>query len=218
MSHTPAGWYPAPNNPGLLQYWDGELWTDRMRPAADSRDSSVLPRASIEPRVLNDATINETLDIDEWVVAGFVGQDGLRTSTFVATDRRVIVMRSGLRTKLSVFAFTDITHAEAGRVKATVHQTGVRLTAGSRDHYNFDGNLSAMVDFVDYVRLRMQGGTAPSQTPLPPRPTGRDHSTEVAEAPRAGFITELERLHALHRDGGLTDTEFAAAKAKLLAE
>lgn len=30
---APAGWYPAPAQPGLERYWDGELWSDRYRPA-----------------------------------------------------------------------------------------------------------------------------------------------------------------------------------------
>ena len=33
---------------------------------------------------------------------------------------------------------------------------------------------------------------------------------------RAGISSELEALAALHRKGALTDSEFAAAKAKLL--
>lgn len=219
VEHVKAGWYPAPNNPGLVRYWDGELWTDRMRPAAASRDTSLAPRASIEPRVLNDVEINEVLEIDEWVVAGFVGQNGLRTAVFVATDQRVIVAQRGFRRKLTIIAFADITHARVGRVKSTVHETGVLLTADRRDHHCFGADLRAMVDFVDYVRLRMTSGTASPQTPLQPPtspPAGEPHL--LVETPQAAFVAELERLHLLHRQGGLTDTEFTAAKAKLLAE
>jgi hypothetical protein len=28
MADTPAGWYPDPENPGQLRYWDGEQWTE----------------------------------------------------------------------------------------------------------------------------------------------------------------------------------------------
>ena len=38
----------------------------------------------------------------------------------------------------------------------------------------------------------------------------------AAPAPQGGISSALEALAALHRKGALTDSEFAAAKAKLL--
>lgn len=29
---TPAGWLPAPDEPGVQRWWDGELWTHHRRP------------------------------------------------------------------------------------------------------------------------------------------------------------------------------------------
>jgi uncharacterized RDD family membrane protein YckC len=31
-TETPAGWYPSPTSPGAEQYWDGNAWTDQLRP------------------------------------------------------------------------------------------------------------------------------------------------------------------------------------------
>ncbi len=42
-------------------------------------------------------------------------------------------------------------------------------------------------------------------------------SQQVADANKAAFINELERLSKLKADGHLTDEEYAAAKAKLIA-
>ena len=28
MSEVPAGWYPVPDDPRTLRYWDGSTWTD----------------------------------------------------------------------------------------------------------------------------------------------------------------------------------------------
>lgn len=28
------GWFPNPDHPGLLRYWDGERWTEHTAPAA----------------------------------------------------------------------------------------------------------------------------------------------------------------------------------------
>lgn len=33
LNNTPAGWYPAPEQPGQDRYWDGARWTDTFRPA-----------------------------------------------------------------------------------------------------------------------------------------------------------------------------------------
>ena len=40
---SPAGWYPDTDNPGLVRYWDGVVWTDHRQPAVPSADH--LPRS-----------------------------------------------------------------------------------------------------------------------------------------------------------------------------
>lgn len=34
MTVTPAGWYPDPQEPSNLRYWDGQAWTESTAPAA----------------------------------------------------------------------------------------------------------------------------------------------------------------------------------------
>lgn len=36
MTTTPAGWYPDPNAPGTLRYWDGSNWTQQTQPQTSS--------------------------------------------------------------------------------------------------------------------------------------------------------------------------------------
>lgn len=43
MSDTPANWYPDPDDPTQLRYWDGTAWTDQRSPTA------VGPSAQPEP-------------------------------------------------------------------------------------------------------------------------------------------------------------------------
>jgi hypothetical protein len=35
--NTPPGWYPQSDNPNLLRWWDGQHWTDQVRPAEHPR-------------------------------------------------------------------------------------------------------------------------------------------------------------------------------------
>ena len=58
-----------------------------------------------------------------------------------------------------------------------------------------------------------------AQTPPPQQaaPQQEVYTEEAAPAPETDLITQLERLGALKAQGLLTDEEFAAAKAKLLA-
>ena len=34
---TPANWYPDPNHPGTLRYWDGRQWTDHVTQGCSTR-------------------------------------------------------------------------------------------------------------------------------------------------------------------------------------
>jgi hypothetical protein len=47
---VPQGWYDDPYKPGMLQYWDGEQWTDRRRPqegdSSRAASSAVATRSS----------------------------------------------------------------------------------------------------------------------------------------------------------------------------
>ena len=50
MSTTPPpGWFPSPDAPGVVRWWDGQQWTDRVSPigaaAIAQRRSSELPTA-----------------------------------------------------------------------------------------------------------------------------------------------------------------------------
>ena len=51
---TPAGWYPDPERPGGLRYWDGSAWTDHRQ--APSEASTPWGSAPSGPPLLGAAT------------------------------------------------------------------------------------------------------------------------------------------------------------------
>ena len=59
--------------------------------------------------------------------------------------------------------------------------------------------------------------TSPAPQQVAPPPAQEVYSEEAAPAAEVDMITQLERLGALKAQGLLTDEEFAAAKAKLMA-
>lgn len=52
MSQWAAGWYPDPEQPGQVRYWDGSAWTEHRQPAQDAIPLAEQPgvdRSSTEP-------------------------------------------------------------------------------------------------------------------------------------------------------------------------
>jgi hypothetical protein len=50
MTQVPAGWYPSPDSPGQLQYWDGAGWTDfRAVAAAQAAPQPVAQPVAPQP-------------------------------------------------------------------------------------------------------------------------------------------------------------------------
>ncbi len=45
---TPSGWYPDPEQAGLLRYWDGAAWTEHRSPVQEPPTESAAPVASPE--------------------------------------------------------------------------------------------------------------------------------------------------------------------------
>jgi len=66
--------------------------------------------------------------------------------------------------------------------------------------------------------MQQQGEEAPPAEPAPPPAPAAAAAPAPASAPAAGDrIAQLQQLASLHESGALTDEEFAAAKAQVLA-
>ena len=119
-------------------------------------------------------------------------------------------------------AVVDI--AEIDVVQSTLQKTRglatIRIAVGHGDDTNhltlddvreFRDGVAAITAAIADARLAANGGLTSA------RPEAVAEQTPDAVAPARDFIAELGALAAFHRDGVLTDEEFAAAKRKLLA-
>ena len=50
MSESPAGWYPDPQDPRYLRYWDGAAWTDQVAALSPGATPPPLPAGPVAPR------------------------------------------------------------------------------------------------------------------------------------------------------------------------
>ena len=80
--------------------------------------------------------------------------------------------------------------------KADVDELDILIKARHKDY---------TVKFAEVLRTRVRDAQMPSR------------KVEIYEKSSTLFIDELERLAALHKQGNLSDEEFAAAKKKLLS-
>lgn len=138
----------------------------------------------------------------EQVTGGVQGLYGSRMGLLVATDRRLIFLDKSMTGRLRVedFPYDKITSIqyETGWIqgKICIYASGNRadITAITK---------AQVQPFAETIRARISGGSAPTTT--------------TASAPE-DLATKIDRLANLHRTGALSVEEFAAAKAKVLAE
>jgi hypothetical protein len=113
MTQYPAGWYPDPQDPRFLRYWDGLAWTDQRAPQA--------PAASPPPEVVAPASARPPyparLQVD------FAGSYN-RVTTFF---RLILVIPIAIVMGILTAGGTQTVYDEAGQ---TVTTTGGGIVSG----------------------------------------------------------------------------------------
>lgn len=226
---SPPGWYTAPDNPVMVRYWDGEIWTESIRPAPNSAvgANGVLLK---DHHVQTADAIDALLDPGETIEAGFRGKFASGRQVYaVATERRILfvwmrMVRNSRIKKVEEMSYDEID--TVGLDKNDLVGSLVVLTADKRTMSV--GHSPNVESFAAYVQSRLHGhGTDIDLSSLPsPAAEGQAEApvplastpapTPTAAPARIGVADEIRKLAELQAEGLLTQAEFEGQKRRLL--
>ena len=83
---TSAGWYPAPQEPGLQRYWNGSGWDDERRPDAPSPATTASAHRSPSGLVIAGFVISVVALLLSFVGGGLI--PGLVASIMLAISEK----------------------------------------------------------------------------------------------------------------------------------
>ncbi|GAB3086418.1 PH domain-containing protein [Nocardioides zeae] len=148
-----------------------------------------------------------------------LGSDSVRTGVLMATDSRIVFYAKKLGGyDLESFPFGNVSSFEQS--KGMMGHSISFFASGNKVTMKWINDAAAMQQFVRVVRASMQPGAAPVRSTMP----GRDVAQPVASATAAPLVSDhasiidaIARLGDLHQAGVLSQVEFSAKKAELLA-
>lgn len=221
---VPPGWYRSPEDPALLRFWDGELWTDRIRTAPSAPQ---VPITEPDGYVGSAEIVASQLIDDETIEAGFRGRStwGVGRRWVAATNERlIIVKRKGFRGwETQTYDYGDI--RSVGVIDGCC---GFVETADGKTKFTVQGTSSneSLADLLEYVRYRRKVDDVETiDVRSLPRPQHHLHSSKRSTFPAPSqtpaidvdsLVERIRKLDSLRSDGLLTDTEFEEQKRKLL--
>lgn len=129
-----------------------------------------------------------------------MGSDSVRNGIFVATDQRLLFYAKKLTGyDFEAFPYANISSMEMGKNLMGHHISFFASGNSAKMKWISDGDVRA---FVDTVKAQIESAKSS-------KASSSEHSTDP--------VDQLERLGKLHAAGVLTDDEFSAKKAELLA-
>lgn len=154
---TAPGWYTAPDNPVMVRFWDGEMWTESLRPAPNS-GVGTGNRVIKDHYVQTSAVVQAKLE-GESIQAGFRGVVPSGRKTFaVATETRILFLfmrfiRSSKLKRVESIRYDDIT--AIGMTNSHTYGVGVAISSADQSFELFGS--PALEGFVSYVETRLLG-------------------------------------------------------------
>lgn len=126
-----ANWYPDPNSPGTLRYWDGQAWTEHTAPDPAAADpATAAPVAASTPQALPQSLASSTLFTDNREVAttGRMTRQNPAVIKATLTGEPLLVTRGAMIAYQGDISFSYQGQGGVGKwVKAAATGEGVKL-------------------------------------------------------------------------------------------
>ncbi|WP_307218441.1 SHOCT domain-containing protein [Microbacterium sp. SORGH_AS_0888] len=215
---APAGWYP---NGDYETYWDGSQWTDQHRPKTDAGDEE--PEATnlrlgdgrsaplldfVSHIAGKNARVFVWPDRIEWQWRGRLGagaKAGLAVMTLGVSYAKTGFTRKQSSEIIPIRSITSVT-SKKGKGFQTIVQV---ITAGN----TIDMRIGhAEAEQIKSTLMQLVNGSY-----QPPVHVSSPTPTVAPAVPQPDYVGQLQQLATLRDAGILTEDEFAAKKAEILA-
>lgn len=217
MTNAAPGWYPVE---GGQRYYDGTAWTEHFQP--DAPPAPATPGPATAPAAVDPDTLWQAVGKPLAQIGG---------GKYRLTSRFLFFEKGGLRTNAQQVPIEEVHDVDAaqtmpqkarsvGTITLTVRRASGTETVKLEDVPNFREGVHAINDAAHKRRDEIQtrsntqtvnySGGAPAAVAAPP---------VAAPAPASAdeVFSQLERLGKLRDAGVVTEAEFDAKKAELLA-
>lgn len=147
-----------------------------------------------------------------WMSSGVLESTGKEgkgggMSLIALTDRRILLLDKRLFVGTQVIAI-DLDHVNSITADTGIFWGGFKIQDGGDERKIGMVSKKSVHTFVQYVQRAIEARKLEARSPI---------SDDWQRTEEGDFLSQLERLAALHERGVLTDSEFAEQKQKILS-
>ena len=238
---TPANWHPDPAGRHQLRYWDGSAWSeyvaddgvqaiDPLVPAVPPQSgsaSNVEPTFRSEPQPIieleshiagKNAKVRLWPDRLEWERQRGVSGGKITAGIMTGGASLLVTGVKGGKDAYDMVLLKNVTNVSNRKDGLMYHVVEVQTASGGAiNTIGFRVSRDEAVQFRGAILTAIQALESNSGTTVVvQREPATDASSEATAGP-VDHVTQLQQLAGLRDAGVLTDEEFAAKKAEILA-